>query len=376
MSIEKTTTGAWRVRWREGARIRAKTVGRKRDAELFEADLIRRKRMGELAGLDAGKITLQAFCEETWWPLYVQPNLARSTRLNYAGAWDRHICLTLGGYEVRAITAPVVRRHLADMRARGVGAEAVKKTKLVLQSCLRFAVEEGLINGNPVQAVRLPRPEQRTAVPTLGPSQIEALRALLGVRDAALVSVLGYVGLRAGEALALRWTDIGERFLLIERSNDDGLIKSTKTGRSRSARLMAPVRADLQAWRLAAGRPDEGTFVFPKPTGSPWRETDWRNWRRRTFQPAAKALGLDLRRPYDLRHAAASLWLHEGRSVVEVAAWLGHSPAMCLGTYAHLIEELRDAPKVDAEQAIRAARGQDVPAVYPSGETSADASGS
>jgi integrase len=116
----------------------------------------------------------------------------------------------------------------------------------------------------------------------------------------------------------------------------------------RSARLLAPVRADLQASRLASGRPANDALVFPNARGGLWREHDWRNWRRRTFQPAARALGLDIRRPYDLRHAAASLWLHEGQSVVQVAAWLGHSPSMTLSTYAHVIEELRDAPRIDA----------------------------
>jgi integrase len=124
---------------------------------------------------------------------------------------------------------------------------------------------------------------------------------------------------------------------------------------------MTPVRADLAAWKLASGRPDDDQLVFPASTGGPWKEHDFRNWRRRVFQPAAKPLGIT--RPYDLRHAAASLWLHEGRSVVDVAAWLGHSPAMCLSTYAHVVSELQDAPRVDAEEAIRAAR--DVPTRYP-----------
>ena len=134
-------------------------------------------------------------------------------------------------------------------------------------------------------------------------------------------------------------------------------------GRARSARLMAPVRADLAAWRLASGRAADDELVFPKPAGGAWREHDWRTWRRTKFQPAARALELDIRRPYDLRHAAASLWLHEGRSVVEVAAWLGHAPTMTHSTYAHVVEELRDSPRIDAEDAIRAAR-EHVPAQY------------
>jgi hypothetical protein len=44
----------WRVRWRQGGRNRSKVLGRKRDAEAFDAELVRRKRTGELAQLDAG----------------------------------------------------------------------------------------------------------------------------------------------------------------------------------------------------------------------------------------------------------------------------------------------------------------------------------
>ncbi len=81
------------------------------------------------------------------------------------------------------------------------------------------------------------------------------------------------------------------------------------------------------------------------------------------FEPARKAAGLkDGLRPYDLRHSAASLWLHEGRSVVEVAAWLGHAPTMTLDTYAHLIAELDpDDERRTAEEEITRARTRFVP---------------
>ncbi len=65
-----------------------------------------------------------------------------------------------------------------------------------------------------------------------------------------------------------------------------------------------------------------------------------------------------MRPAYDLRHSAASLWLHEGRSVIEVAAWLGHAPTMTLDTYAHLVAELVDGPRRSAEAEIKAARAR------------------
>jgi hypothetical protein len=66
--------------------------------------------------------------------------------------------------------------------------------------------------------------------------------------------------------------------------------------------------------------------------------------------------GLPDARPYDLRHSFASLLLHEGRSVIEVARQLGHGADVLLGTYAHVIEELEDRPQLPAEDAIREAR--------------------
>ncbi len=95
MSVERVErsdgTVVWRVRWHQAGRNRSKVLGRKRDAEAFDAELRRRKRTGELAGLDAGKQSLADFGEE-WWRLYAEPNLARSTLQVYAPSGTRTSC--------------------------------------------------------------------------------------------------------------------------------------------------------------------------------------------------------------------------------------------------------------------------------------------
>jgi integrase len=171
------------------------------------------------------------------------------------------------------------------------------------------------------------------------------------------ISVLAYAGLRPGEALALTWGDVRERTILVERALALGRLKTTKTGRTRTVRLLAPLAADLNEWRLAQGRPEEGAPVFPNRDGSTWSDVTWRNWRRRVFAPtAAKAgLGADTR-PYDLRHSFVSLLLLEGATVVEVARQAGHSPTITLSTYAHLFEELEGTETRSAEDEIRRAR--------------------
>lgn len=85
--------------------------------------------------------------------------------------------------------------------------------------------------------------------------------------------------------------------------------------------------------------------------------------RTRTYSLVGKAsAGLDAApHPYDLRHSLASLLLAEGRTVHYVAAQLGHSPALTLSTYGHLIAEYADAGPINAEEEIATARAAGYP---------------
>jgi hypothetical protein len=66
---------------------------------------------------------------------------------------------------------------------------------------------------------------------------------------------LAYAGLRPGEALAPTWSHIRDRTILVERAVALGELKTTKTARTRTVRLLAPLAADLREWRIAQGRP-------------------------------------------------------------------------------------------------------------------------
>jgi integrase len=234
---------------------------------------------------------------------------------------------------------------------------------------LRCAVEWGRIPANPARHVRKPPQRRSRAIRPLAPATVEALRAWVGAhgahrdpllrhRDATLLSLLAYSGVRPGEARALTWADVRERTLLIERAvAPDGGLKPTKTRHTRTVRLLAPLARDLAEWRLACGRPHDRTLLFPAGGGAPWPNHDWQNWRRRIFQPAASAVGLDRAVPYDLRHTFCSLLLGEGQTVIEVAAQLGHAPSMTTDTYGHVIQELA-GQRVPAEEQIRRARAQ------------------
>lgn len=195
MSIERVERDGgvvWRVRWRESGRNRSKVLGRKRDAEAFDAELRRRKRTGELASMDVGKETLAAFGED-WWRLYAEPNLAATTLKTYATMWDAYVLPRLGAMALRELTPTVINHFRLELEADGVGRMSIAKTMTLLQGVLQRACEWERLASNPVRAVRKPRPAPKRSVTPLAPEVVEQMRCWLldrGLaRDATLVSV-------------------------------------------------------------------------------------------------------------------------------------------------------------------------------------------
>jgi integrase len=361
----------YRVRWREagrGSKERVRTFDRKEDAARFETEMRRQKQLGGLA-TSGTQETLDEWARQ-WFRSYAQPTLARTTLTYYAHAWDKYVLPRLGGQELRRITPQVVSAFADELRRDGVGEATIRKVLSLLQGVFQRAVVLGHVTSNPVAPIRKPVQRRKRAIRPLAPAAIEALRSCMPTeRDAVLVSVLAYAGLRPGEALALKWGNIGERTILVERSLALGELKATKTYTTRSVRLLAPLRADLKAFRLRQGRPTDEELVFSRARGEPWRDTDWRNWRRRVFGPAALRAGGSVTRPYDLRHSYVSLLIAEGRTIVDVATQAGHSATVCLNTYAHVFAELEDAEKRRAEDMIAEARATSVrPAITTEAE--------
>jgi integrase len=225
---------------------------------------------------------------------------------------------------------------------------------------LQRAVEWGRLQSNPMLAVRKPPAARKRLVQPLSPEVIEMMRALALeqglMRDATLLSLLAYAGVRPGEALGLRWSSVQERTLLIDTAVFDGELGPTKTRRARTVRLLKPLARDLAEWRLKSGRPTDGTLVFPRRDGKPWVLTDYKNWRRRFFDRVVEAVELEDVRPYDLRHSFVSLLIHEGRSIVDVARQAGHAPTMALDTYGHVFDEFDSGERTSAEDRIELAR--------------------
>jgi integrase len=383
--LRRGLDGAWtwhyRVRWKDPA------TGRRLSEELdtieealdFQAHLRLVRRRGTLEDLSRGEQTLTDFFEQSYWPNDARRNLALNTRKTYLPVWYRHLRPRVGHLQLRQITPPVVQTMREHMEEDGVGAPTIRRAMAILQAVCRYAVVKGAMTSNPAKEVLKPRVSRKLAVVAASPSQIEALTMLVAAgyqrpagsdrvvehrpnpRSAMLLELLGYEGFRPEEVLALEDRHIGKGTILIEQVNIDGeIVPGQKVNRPpRSVSLFDVVRTDLARYRLGVRREamsDACQLLFPRPDGQPWREHDYRNWRRRVFKPAVQASGVPLKRPYDLRHACASLLIRAGWPLADVAEHMGHSVATLARDYAHVIADMRGQPTMPVNDAILAAR--------------------
>lgn len=234
MSVErvqrKSGEVVWRVRWRDhGGSNRSKVLGRKKDAELFEAEVRRRKRTGELAAMDGGRETLDEYVSGVWAKAYAA-DLRPRTRQNYASSYDRHIGPRLGGMRLQEIDAEVIASFQGDMIQSGAKPHAIRKAMVLLGAILQRAAEGRRIPYNPQRVVRKARLPRSPEVRPLAPATVERLRGALGQRDATIISVLAYAGLRPGEMRVMRWDDIRDEAFMVD---------APKTGQRRRVRLLS-----------------------------------------------------------------------------------------------------------------------------------------
>lgn len=356
--IRKRETDRWEVRWADSAGHRSRTFTTAAGAEAFLQEVRSRERQGDRDAVAEARRPFGEFVAE-WWVTYAARDLSKNTREVYLSMWERHAHPVLGDKPIDEITPKVIAQLRNALHNRGVGAQSIIKTMTMLQSVFRAAVEHGIVDINPVAQVKKPKAGRKRSIRPLAPESVERMRRWLldddRQSDALLVAVLAYAGLRPGEALGLRWFNVGAKSLSVERAIALGEERPTKTGSNRVVRLLGPLREDFARARLSLC-PSEDAWVFARSDGEPWSGNDWRLWRRRRFDGACRAAGVSDARPYDLRHSFVSLLVHEGRSIVEVASQAGHSPQTCLGNYAHLFAEFDNETRVSAEAAIVEAR--------------------
>ncbi len=168
--------------------------------------------------------------------------------------------------------------------------------------------------------------------------------------------------MRTGEAHGLKWkyVDFERRLILIRETFVLGEDEYTKTDASqRDIQMNQVVYEALKRQHEATSKVSE--YVFCNREGHP---LDNDNFNDRVWAPLLRHLGLKHRRPYQMRHTAATLWLASGEAPEWIARQLGHSSTqMLFKTYSRFVPNLtrQDGSAIDRLLATRFLLGRRAP---------------
>jgi integrase len=133
----------------------------------------------------------------------------RTTKSLYAGVARTHVLSShLGRLTVDKVRPSHIEGWVVELRCKGLAESTIRTAYTVLRAILDTAVRDGAIGVNPAAAIKRPKVTSKEAA-HLTPAQVaELLDAARSTRYARLFEFLLHTGLRRGEALALRWTDV------------------------------------------------------------------------------------------------------------------------------------------------------------------------
>lgn len=305
-----------------------------------------------------------------------KPSQLESTEASYR----THVQAKWENRRIGEISQAELQEWVSDLTSRR-SASVVLRAKGIVNGVLKRAVKDRLIAENPCEGLELPRKPKRKerrvylTIPQLVAFADECLNAIyIGDERRALVLLLGFCGLRWGEASDLRKedVDVGERSLRI-RSSIVWIKGKPVEGTPKSYEMRTLYMPLIVAEALAPilKRKKRGERVFSDPSGHPLHPQSASAVRgNRTWWPSAlKRLGWDTDdwpSPHDLRHTAASIAVHAGANVKGLQRMLGHASAsMTLDVYADLFDsDLLDVTRmVDAAVQLETSEkecGQDV----------------
>jgi integrase len=281
---------------------------------------------------------------------------------NYRSQVERHIAPAIGRRPLAELRGADVKLLLNQLVTKGLSGTSQQLVFDTLNQALKRAVKDGLIRSNPCALVDRPRRDTKP-VEVWTDAEVDALlTSVEGDRLEALWNVCLLLGLRRGEALGLRWSDIDWDANTVSVSGQLDRFTRSLTGRKghgRAVRHVMPDRVRSLLWarqaaqkreRIKAGANWAGNelgLVFTTRRGAPLPANNVLDaWHLRVQRAGIRQLKL-----HGARHYAASMQYADGARDEEVARFLGHADASSVTRlYIHLGE------RADVEAADRVNR--------------------
>lgn len=324
------------------------------DSGLTEARRVRAR-----AAADAGTVRAVEPSEETLHDFAARWFQARSATLRPATleiherAYARRIAPTLGDLRLDELTRERLEGWLGGLVQRDPARRAVEQSIATLRAMLSTAVAWHRTPTNAALRLRMPKPISTSAAAierVLTPEEIDHMLAYSGgLRGETLLRCAVEAGLRRGEIIGLRWSDVlvDTRRLRVLQSVWQGpggsrLVQTPKSGHARRVAISGDLAEHLAAYFreqvVEGGAPLDG-LVWPGRDGAPLGKGTPGQFLERVLHRARLVTreGEPVVTFHGLRHTAAALAFARGVPLLTISRQLGHaSPAITARIYAHL----------------------------------------
>lgn len=273
---------------------------------------------------DSGHNTVRRYLEH--WLDRKESQVQSSTANGYRKVVNR-TCATLGELELVDLNRRVIREWLEGLE---IGNKTLRNIQSCLRTALRDAVDDELIEINPLAGWSYQTREEVKTEDDIDPFDKDEQGAILGALDGQalnLVTFQFWTGMRPSEVVALDWSDVDlrKKEVRVRKSITQaakGKAEVTKTLSSkRTVRLLAPALAAVKAQKAHTYLKGEELFQNPR-TGERWQSEQ--PIRKTLWIPALKKAQVRYRYPYQTRHTYASMMLSAGEHPMWVAQQMGH----------------------------------------------------
>jgi integrase len=324
------------------------------DADIGAVEYIKKYEKGLL--VDSKNVTVGDFLKY-WLEQKVEPRSSPTTYSSYKIMVDMHILPALDSFKLPKLETDDIQRLINTMRKKGYSHRTLKYCLDILNIAFNFAIEKRFVEKNPCKGVIVPEDiTTGTQIKTYSSEEVEILLQNTKDKPIYLPILLAVTcGLRRGEILALRWSDINfsTKTIRINKSrvrnlNDEVFEKIPKTKSSiRTIAVPEVTMAALQLQKekceknkqdLGEDKYNDQGYVVCWDDGTPYRP----DYVTKAFEKMIKRLNLPKITFHDLRHTHATLLLEAGVHPKVVQERLGHSTiSMTLDTYSHVLPNIQ-----------------------------------
>ena len=284
-----------------------------------------------------------------WLLNYVKPTAKVKTYNRYSDIVDHHLIPKLGDYEVEELTPLVVQKIITELlekgnlkNGKGLSANSVNTIISVIQSSMNTAFLLGITSKYEMNKLKRPKFSEKPVECFSSDEQIKLEQAVMRDKREKMKGVIIclYTGLRIGELLALKWSDIDfkKAELTVNKSCHDGINKNgtfcriTDTPKTDTSKRIIPLPKQLVVFLREMKKNSNSEFVV---SGGKGKLLTVRSYQR-SFELLQKRLGIERKGFHALRHTFATRAIECGMDIKSLSEILGHkNPNVTLNRYVH-----------------------------------------